>query len=506
MEYIKQLERLAVSLSFTIRTLPDSDIPDAVIETILTPLALLILECKSLKHDSYENQIIVTSNKSDKQTSLETLELSGSHIDVPEISNPVSNVLKCNEPKIDVSTPKDVMEDILQDNQILTAISSNIKVTLSKSEEAEVAENCVENESTEIEQGEIRVDPANTMVEIKSENIKFKLAKTKSEPEYCKYYCLFCRKHFEAIEDYFSHDQRFHTFENKYKCPECDLVEDSKIEVIKHFSSNHKTQTNIIFCNECQQAFYEIRHLRKHLLVLHEKGIPMECCLMCGESFEHYRKAVHHMKVIHQNLKVRCSKNQCHKLFDNMEQLKLHLETHIIPDTQICPECGKEFKKCQNAELKRHVTLHSMTEEQFNCSLCDSKFFFENDLKNHVDKKHIKKYKCEQCDRKYGLKCFLKRHIEEFHVERKHMCTLCGKTFRVEKYLKDHTLLHSDVRNEKCDVCGKGFKVKKGLLKHRKIHLNEYEAQCQKCDKNFIQKSNWKLHMVKFHPECLVSA
>ena len=168
-----------------------------------------------------------------------------------------------------------------------------------------------------------------------------------------------------------------------------------------------------------------------------------------------------------------------------------------------CETCGKQFpRRDQFAIFNRHVQSHSMGDPKIKCEHCSKCFFFEIDLRRHMNM-HTFVY-CDKCEFKTP-----KHHAQQLtsHMRNKHTmekpfkCTTCDKGFATRKFLSNHIEIHDPVKKYECSVCGKKFRLEKHLWTHSKIHSKSYAGQCDICDKKFVQKYNMTLHMRKHHPE-----
>ena len=447
MEFIDQVQRLAESLTFCLKTLP---------ETISI-------------HEAVDNNAF-------KQL----LEI-------------------CKTP----SSPLKLDDKVLQDASgvFKTVENDNVK------DESEDSFHEISNENSKAEK--LNSLDLDQLVKLEIDRLKneSKVKKSREQKPYLKpyqlydYHCIFCEKYFETVEHQHNHDQEMHMKESRYLCPNCNSTFDSKIELVQHYSDNHHSNSLIKFCYKCKEPFFKAVDLRKHINDLHGESLPMEKCLMCEESFKTDKRAIFHMDTVHAYLKFRCSKFlSCGKIFDSFIDWKLHKETHVLPDFMTCQECGKEFSKAENAKYQRHVKSHSM-EKSISCSQCEEMFYFEIELRWHITNKHDLQHKCSECDYKANYQSTLKKHFIAIHTnEKSHICAKCGMSFKRKSNLWNHSFIHAD-RIFKCEVCGSSFKKQKYLTDHVRIHSSDYQAQCALCGKNFIQKSNWKQHMKKHHPD-----
>ena len=340
-----------------------------------------------------------------------------------------------------------------------------------------------------------------------------------------KYYCCLCKGNFETEHDLENHDFEHHCIKDTYKCFDCDFTAVKKKSLIEHCADKHKESKTfkrpvsnkafvgygyrkLKYCRHCDQIFFSVDILRKHIYQLHNIIVPKNNCLMCDREFEHERSLKSHMAHGHIGLKIKCNGLFCGELFDTDEEYQIHfLEKHEKADEYTCHICGKVFCSNQRASFNRHVDSHGLDGKQkpeFECKQCPKAFFFETDLNKHLTSTtHSgRTFPCSICDYKAFRKRGLQNHIAERHsTERPFECEICGKGFSNEKYFQKHQNVHDSTRKFECSVCNKKFKRKMHLNTHCKIHRQEYTAQCEYCDAKFVQRQNLKPHIKKHHTE-----
>ena len=79
-----------------------------------------------------------------------------------------------------------------------------------------------------------------------------------------------------------------------------------------------------------------------------------------------------------------------------------------------CDGCGKQFKLKQY--LTQHPSVHK--ERNFECSLCESKFPSQRNLKRHISLIHDqhKPFKCEICPKTFGVSHNYSSHMKRWHT------------------------------------------------------------------------------------------
>lgn len=99
----------------------------------------------------------------------------------------------------------------------------------------------------------------------------------------------------------------------------------------------------------------------------------------------------------------RCEYKGCTEIFPSLHQKKLHLETHIFPESEEykCSICNMVFKKA--IERNKHITTHAIV-NTYKCKECQESFPYYITLIKHVEGKLCSKtnpLKCSFCKVKF---------------------------------------------------------------------------------------------------------
>ena len=157
-------------------------------------------------------------------------------------------------------------------------------------------------------------------------------------------------------------------------CPVCSKSGISKMELTKHFSTEHiELESNC--CVECMEVVKIKKgdELRKHILDKHNQNSrPREQCPHCGKYFVGISYLKRHIGMVHEK---------------NLEKLK------------VCSACGKAFYL--EFQLDRHITeVHGNIDKP--CPICNTTFNsilkMQKHLKNHL--LDIRPYSCNHCGEK----------------------------------------------------------------------------------------------------------
>jgi len=163
----------------------------------------------------------------------------------------------------------------------------------------------------------------------------------------------------------------------------------------------------------------------------------------------------------------------CNKNFSNFHTYVRHLQNKCGQTTSMCHICSMVFKTKE--AMKTHVKyVHTSNLTRHKCTLCESTFKREADLKRHFTM-HMgsQDWSCDKCGKAFTLKRHLQAHIKTHmtEAEKRHVCHLCGNRFARKEFLVDHMATHTSFRGFKCDICSTTVKTKTTLRTHRvRVH------------------------------------
>ena len=242
-------------------------------------------------------------------------------------------------------------------------------------------------------------------------------------------------------------------------CQFCDKLFSTKGNKENHEKYVHKRgpmSKNAHSCKlvvpGCEKVFSNKTSLRYHQLRAHGKAIRCEKCL---KEFSEFKEFVKHRRRErgHPEIPVVVKCSIC-KIPISSQNLKRHIgEVHEISnknplkesEKHHCPHCSQEFKRVE--KLQRHLgEMHSpANQKKWKCGQCEKSFFFERNLKLHIDRIHthfpfFSTFNCNQCEKSFKVKGNLTRHQKEQHGDGETFsCPSCGKSFERKSNQERHS-------------------------------------------------------------------
>ena len=257
----------------------------------------------------------------------------------------------------------------------------------------------------------------------------------------------------------------------------------------KHLESKHKDDF-LKFLKDSKKGHSSSKSTRKGLIWNYFKKIESDTsraiCNFCGDDYslgsdkpklQTSTGLKSHLKSKHENeflkfLKESNENNEkyvegkdslyyctmCSARFSEKLSLNHHIETIHDIKKYNCSICNESFSK--KGMVRKHLESDHKGEKPFQCTICDSGFLFNLELKNHYSLVHEgKKLKCSVCTKSFAVPQQLKRHFESVHEGiKRFMCCTCGKGFYDNKDLQKHVLcVHEGTKSLKCPDCDKCF-------------------------------------------------
>nr|XP_057916942.1 zinc finger protein PLAG1-like [Doryrhamphus excisus]XP_057916943.1 zinc finger protein PLAG1-like [Doryrhamphus excisus] len=203
----------------------------------------------------------------------------------------------------------------------------------------------------------------------------------------------------------------------------------------------------------------------------------------------------------------------CQKVFNSVEKLKVHSYTHTGERPYFCsqPGCTKAF--VSKYKLLRHMATHS-PEKSHKCSFCEKMFHRKDHLKNHLHTHDPFKeaFACQECGKSYNTKLGFKRHLALHAANRGDLtCKVCLQTFPSTGVLLEHLRSHAGKssggtkeKKHHCEHCERQFYTRKDVRRHMVVHTGRKDFLCQYCAQRFGRKDHLTRHVKKSHAQELL--
>lgn len=159
-------------------------------------------------------------------------------------------------------------------------------------------------------------------------------------------------------------------------CPVCKEEFNSHAFLLQHYPNHYPSY----LCDICGQAYLNKSSLLRHVAIHTLKRYP---CKLCQKSYANSSALNQHVKRTHEGRESYACQ-LCPKRFSSYSARNKHrTEDHGIPArTYVCPSCGKIFLR--SSRLSVHIRRDHHKIKNFECTVCDNKFFTKSELKDHV--------------------------------------------------------------------------------------------------------------------------
>ena len=301
------------------------------------------------------------------------------------------------------------------------------------------------------------------------------------------------------------------------------------------YKSSYDKTTNTYKCKLCQKENKQFDNLKKHFASTHE------------EDLELLKKDV----IRDKDLTFHCSEENCVKKFPSLSSLSYHRkDVHgqkvsskkkikLESKERYCQLCSILYKKpffLQAHKQRVHSSELDMFDKEltsedlkYSCQRCKKKFYTENTLSHHVNKKHNQNKgstkDCKLCNTEFKTPQKFYNHKYKIHKEELDLfrtqlnendftfaCGECPKRFPSKGshayHLEvTHKVSYRTESVKECGLCYDMFKSTSILKAHVKnCHQEDLQSlnqelpasmlkyQCQSCDLKFLS-----IHILKYH-------
>ena len=290
-----------------------------------------------------------------------------------------------------------------------------------------------------------------------------------------------------------------------------EAVDQPKGEKIVCSSSSKEVENpaspeKLFDCTSCDKKFSKKSNLKVHINSVHEKT-RIESCDQCDYKCTVKDSLKQHIKSVHSGEKFFCK--HCEKQFNCKSDMNRHIRTFHSDEVYPCPDCSKQFP--QKRYLKEHLQTRScnkalesknkkLISEDLICSYCGYTTADSRTLERHVNGVHLKEglTKCDQCEYSSIRPDDVKRHIEHKHIGKQYICEICSKICKWKSDLDQHMKKHQGVEFH-CTLCDFQTVYQSGLSRHKKSVHEGVKYQCDQCDQCYTQISSLKTHQKSKH-------
>ena len=156
-----------------------------------------------------------------------------------------------------------------------------------------------------------------------------KIRNTEKEHDLRLKECHVCIKKFEPR--ILERHMRSHNGERPFFCDECpfrcsQLGNLNKHKAVVHRHQNSDKQVFAHKCDKCNKRFYDVAHLKRHMLTHYEKSVKHYACVVCKKEFRFDSGLQRHMQLHQDGLRIRCG--ICDRKFYDSSGLNNHLKQH----------------------------------------------------------------------------------------------------------------------------------------------------------------------------------
>ena len=247
-------------------------------------------------------------------------------------------------------------------------------------------------------------------------------------------------------------------------CSKCGYTCKTKKTLRFHTDNKHR---GIFYpCKDCDYRGSRKTNLARHVAIVHEMNRPWPCS-RCSYAAVTKSEIGYHQKYVHGKEKLdkkQYSCEDCEYTNHRKNNLRNHINAKHIGIYFSCHLC--DFKGSQKGHVSKHLeSFHE--QKKWPCDQCSYKGTEKGSIKIHKEAVHMKiKYPCDQCDHKAAGKGLLRQHVETRHLGLTYKCSECDFVANSKPYLYLHTSKKHKKKGKVCESCGAEFKRRSSMNFH----------------------------------------
>ncbi|CAH0600802.1 unnamed protein product [Chrysodeixis includens] len=276
------------------------------------------------------------------------------------------------------------------------------------------------------------------------------------QPE--KLICLKCKRTFKSFKAYHVHIKKPSRscrvankirveglgYDRVFHCVECTYNTRRIKDMDAHLTTH--TGDRRFHCTDCPKSFTQHSSLQGHRESYHKDYKIERTCHVCGKHIKGRSKYYKHLR-IHQPKSVECK--VCKKMFKCRPSLNNHMKRHSGVKSYSCETCPASFFTL--GELCNHRRRVHQKSKIYHCDLCEYSTYTELALKQHKARHTLNNVACLTCGKFVESPEKLAIH-QKSHIEKNFQCPLCDRKFFAKDSIRKHSLKHHSTRTSLINI------------------------------------------------------
>ncbi|XP_072766934.1 uncharacterized protein [Anoplolepis gracilipes] len=363
------------------------------------------------------------------------------------------------------------------------------------------------------------------------------------------YDCKICRQQFPRKDLLRRHAEQ-HARIKTFKCTQCNKTFGNELTLRNHLvATNHKTfihgqeyDPNKRIKRVAAKAAQKIIDKIKTEDGLEDYDDDNDNVDYDAKLDGHYYRRKRDVTPKNYKKELECA--TCNKRYSSKQALTKHMEQHVKDE-----KAAEKLKKTAS-EKKETLKTNNMTGdnddddddsdfesgldwpmESHECTTCKKRYSTKKSLLRHQLLHEEPNFECDICNVKFYRKDKLKAHYDkcsEKNPDQVRKCNICGDSFENNEILREHRAKHvtegilteedlrdiepkpeekkpgqkigrkrrTDIVGLECTECNKQYTSRKGLLRHIQVHEGK-KYLCDICPKKFYRREHLKIHVAK---------